>query len=191
MAIYDVPAGELIKEVAKGLKQKMKAPEWTRFVKTGSHVERAPQNPDWFFVRNASILYRIYKEGPLGTGELRSYYGGRKNRGKAPERKRKAGGKVIRMCLQMLEKEGLVKKGKTGRVVTGAGEKYLNAKSKEVRAHLKEDKGARQEVKARVEDAGAKEAREALRQQHQHQKDREKKAEGKEEKPHKKEEKNE
>ena len=45
-----MPAAELIKEVAKDLKQRVKAPEWTRFVKTGSHVERAPNNPAWFFV---------------------------------------------------------------------------------------------------------------------------------------------
>jgi len=188
-----VPAAELIKEVAKDLKQRVKAPEWTRFVKTGSHVERAPNNPDWFFVRNASILYRIYREGPLGTGSLRTYYGGRKNRGKAPERKRKAGGKVIRVCLQTLEKDGLIKKDKKGRAITGKGMKYLNEKAKEVKVVLEAAKKIRhEEKKVREEDTAAKEAREALRQQQVQEKAKEKKAEmKKEEKPHKKEEQNE
>jgi len=193
LGIYDVPAAELIKEVAKDLKQRVKAPEWTRFVKTGSHVERAPNNPDWFFVRNASILYRIYREGPLGTGSLRTYYGGRKNRGKAPERKRKAGGKVIRVCLQTLEKDGLIKKDKKGRAITGKGMKYLNEKAKEVKVVLEAAKKIRhEEKKVREEDTAAKEAREALRQQQVQEKAKEKKAEmKKEEKPHKKEEQNE
>jgi small subunit ribosomal protein S19e len=192
LGIYDVPAAELIKEVAKDLKQRVKAPEWTRFVKTGSHVERAPTNPDWFFVRNASILYRIFREGPLGTGSLRTYYGGRKNRGKAPERKRKAGGKVIRVCLQTLENDGLIKKDKKGRAITGKGMKYLNAKAKEVKVLLEEAKKIKHEVKqVREEDSSAKEAREALRQQQVHEKAREKKAEHREDKPQKKEEKNE
>ena len=191
VGIYDVPAAELIKEVAKDLKQKIKAPEWSRFVKTGSHVERAPTNPDWFYVRNASILYRIYHEGPLGTGSLRTYYGGRKNRGRAPERKRRAGGKVIRVCLQMLEKDGLIKKDKKGRAITGKGVKYLNAKAKEVKVILDATKGMKQEKKAHEEDASAKEAREALRQQHMQEKAKEKKAEHKDDKPQKKDEKNE
>jgi len=192
VGIYDVPAGELIKEVAKDLKLRVKAPEWTRFVKTGSHVERAPLSPDWFYVRNASILYRIYREGPLGTGTLRTYYGGRKNRGRAPERKRKSGGKIIRVCLQTLEKDGLIKKDKKGRAITGKGAKYLNAKAKEVKVLLEALKMTkREDKKVREEDTAAKEAREALRQQQVQEKAKEKKAEKREEKPHKKEEKNE
>ena len=192
MGIYDVPAGELIKEVAKDLKQRVKAPEWTRFVKTGSHVERAPIDQDWFFVRNASILYRIYREGPLGTGSLRTYYGGRKNRGKAPGRKRKAGGKIIRVCLQTLEKDGLIKKDKTGRTITGKGMKYLNEKAKDVKVLLEAAKKIKhEEKKVREEDSSAKEAREALRQQHMQEKAKEKKSEKKEDKPHKKDEQNE
>ncbi len=130
MGIYDVPAAMLIEEVAKDLKAKVKKPAFADYVKTGSHKERAPSNPDWYFYRMASVLYRAYKEGNTGTGSLRTYYGGRKNRGVKPEQKRKASGKVIRSCLQMLEKEGLLKKGKFGRKVSPKGEKYLFEKAK-------------------------------------------------------------
>ena len=73
MGIFDVPAGMLIEEVAKELKGKVQQPELFNYVKTGAHNERTPNNPDWFYVRNASILYQIYKHGSTGTGSLRTY----------------------------------------------------------------------------------------------------------------------
>ncbi len=130
MGIYDVPAAGLIEEVAKDLKAKIKQPAFAPYVKTGANRERAPNNPDWFFHRAASVLYRVYKNGALGTGALRSYYGGRKNRGVRPEHKVKASGKIIRLALQSLEKEGLVKKDKKGRKITAKGEKLLFEKAK-------------------------------------------------------------
>ena len=132
MGIFDVPTAILIEEVAKELKNKIKQPDFIDYVKTGSHKERTPNNPDWFYVRNASVLYQIYRNGASGTESLRSYYGGRKNRGVKPEKKRKASGKIIRVCLQSLEKEGLLKKEKKGRIVTGKGEKLLYSKAKEL-----------------------------------------------------------
>lgn len=130
MGIYDVPAGMLIEEAAKDFKSRVKKPAFADWAKTGPHRERAPNNLEWFFTRMASVLYRTYKEGNLGTGRLRVYYGGRKNRGVRPEKKVKASGKILRVCLQMLEKEGLVKKEKKGRVITGKGEKFLSDKAK-------------------------------------------------------------
>jgi small subunit ribosomal protein S19e len=131
MGIYDVPASILLAEIAKDLKTKIKQPEFTKYIKTGAHKERAPYNPDWFYTRMASILYRVYKDGQTGTGALRTYYGGRRNKGVKPEKKVKAGGKAIRLGLQLLEKEGLIKKGKKGRTITTKGEKYLFQKAKE------------------------------------------------------------
>jgi small subunit ribosomal protein S19e len=133
MGVFDVPARFLMETVSKDLKEKKTiiAPEFAPFVKTGAQADRAPQDPDWYYTRCASILYRILKEGPLGTESLRSYYGGRKNRGTKPHRHYKAGGKIIRLALQQLEKSGLVKKGeKGGRMITPKGQKYLNDMSK-------------------------------------------------------------
>lgn len=147
MGIFDVPASMLIEEVAKDLKQKIQQPEFIMFVKSGAHTERAPNNPDWFYMRNASILYQIYKHGSTGTGHLRNYYGGRKNRGVKPERKRKASGKIIRVCLQSLEKQGLLKQEKKGRSVSSQGEKLLYAKAIEVGKVFDETKKKKEQMK--------------------------------------------
>ncbi|MEK6957390.1 MAG: 40S ribosomal protein S19, partial [archaeon] len=138
MGIFDVPAGMLVEEAAKDLKTKIREPEFVAYVKTGAHRERAPQRRDWFYMRAASILYQTYKQGNVGTGGLRSYYGGRKNMKVRPEHKVKASGKIIRLCLQMLEKEGLLKKEKVGRKVSGKGEKFLMEKARAVEKVFKE-----------------------------------------------------
>ncbi len=134
MKLFEVPATELIDKVAIDLEKKFKIekPAFIAFVKTGSNRERAPQNENWYYVRMASILYRIAKEGNLGVGSLRTYYGGRKNRGVKPHRFRKASGKIIRTALQALEGVELVKKEKKGRVITPKGLKYLNQKASEL-----------------------------------------------------------
>jgi len=139
LGIYDVPAGMLIEELAREFKTKVKKPAFTEYAKTGSHRERSPENPDWFYLRMGSVLYRTYKDGLTGTGKLRTYYGGRKNRGVRPEKKRKASGKVIRVCLQMLEKEGLLKKEKKGRRVSAKGEKLLSEKAKTAQKFFEEN----------------------------------------------------
>ena len=147
MGIYDVHATALIDAVAEDLKGQVKQPEWMDFVKTGRHNERAPHRVDWFYVRMASILYRTYREGLVGTNRLRSYYGGRKNRGSRPHRHFKAGGKVIRVCLQELEKLDLLKKEKAGRSLSGKGARLLNQKAKEIKKIF--DEKAAKEAAAR------------------------------------------
>jgi ribosomal protein S19E (S16A) len=119
------------------------------FAKTGMHRERAPQRKDWWFVRCASILYRVYKDGPVGTESLRSYYGGKRNRGVKPHHFSKSGGKVIRTCLQALEKDGLIKKAKPkGREISSKGEKFLLLKSKEAFAVWQDKLKRADEIKA-------------------------------------------
>lgn len=133
MGVFDVPARFLMEAVSKDLKEKkiVHEPAFAPFVKTGAQADRAPQDPDWFYTRCASIMYRVMKDGPLGTESLRTYYGGRKNRGAKPHKHYKAGGKIIRLALQQLEKAALLKKGeKGGRTVTPKGQKYLNDMSR-------------------------------------------------------------
>lgn len=151
MGIFDVPAIELIEAVAAELKNNpsYKEPVWVLFVKSGKHRERAPQRKDWWIVRCASILYRVYKDGPVGTESLRTYYGGRKNRGVKPHHFAKASGKLIRTCLQALEKDGLIRKAKPkGREITAKGAKFLNAKAKEALAVWQEKLKHVAEIKA-------------------------------------------
>jgi len=127
--VYDVPASKLIERVAEELKKmpEIKPPEWAKFVKTGIHKERAPEQPDWWYIRCASILRKVYIYGPIGINRLRVAYGGRQKRGFAPEHFRRGSGSIIRKALQQLEKAGLIEKtNREGRVISRKGRSFLD-----------------------------------------------------------------
>jgi small subunit ribosomal protein S19e len=132
VTVKDVPAQKLVEAVASYLKEKklVNPPEWAIFVKTGTHKERPPMNKDWWYIRSASILRSIYLNGPVGVSKLRSKYGGRKNRGRKPERFKKGSGSIIRKILQQLQAAKLIdftKEGvRKGRVITPSGTSVLN-----------------------------------------------------------------
>ncbi len=106
-------------------------------MKTGSHVERSPQDPDWWYVRSASMLRKLYMNGPIGVARLRKAYGGRRRRGVKPAKFRRAGGNIIRSMLQQLEEADLVSKdGKKGRVVSPKGRSLLDALSGQIKREL-------------------------------------------------------
>ena len=116
------------KKELKSVKQ-ISPPDWSRFAKTGSHNRFPPSDNDWWYARSASILRRLYLDGPVGIERLRTYYGGRKERGHKPERFRKSGGSHIRKIIQQLESAGLVQKneqGRKGRVLTKKGVEFVN-----------------------------------------------------------------
>lgn len=125
---YDVPTEALIKETAQDLKENLKIerPEWALIVKTGVSRERKPQDPDWWWIRSASILRRIYVEGPVGVQRLRTFYGGKKNRGHKPNEFRRASGKVIRTLLKELDAKGLTESSRDGRKLTKKGQSYID-----------------------------------------------------------------
>ncbi len=137
---YDIPASVLIERLAKHLKEEVDAvtqPSWTPFIKTGVHNQRPPQNPDWWFVRCASILRKIYMKGPIGTELLRQQYGGRIDRGARPEHARKGSGAIVRNAIQQLQKAGLVVSQKNeGRVVTNEGRKLLDRLSTDLKKEI-------------------------------------------------------
>jgi len=141
--VYDVPADVLIERVATYFKvnvEEIRPPEWAAYVKTGSHVERPPQNPDWWYIRCASLLRKLYLNGPIGVSRLRKMYGGRKRRGTRPEHFRKAGGSIIRHALQQLEKAGFVtKKDREGRVLTPRGRSLLDAMAARIKKELERE----------------------------------------------------
>jgi small subunit ribosomal protein S19e len=105
---------ELIKALSEQLKIMIKKPEWADFVKTGVFKERPPMIADWWYMRAASMLLKIDKLGIVGVSKLRTKYGGRKNRGVAPEHFFRGSGKIIRTILQQLEVAGLLKQDKKG-----------------------------------------------------------------------------
>ncbi|MEM5794626.1 MAG: 30S ribosomal protein S19e [Candidatus Aenigmatarchaeota archaeon] len=133
----EVSAQKLIEKVKEELKkfEEIKPLPWSRFVKSGSHRERPPEQKDFWYIRAASILRRIYLDGPIGVERLRTYYGGRKRRGHKPAHFRKAGGNIIRKILQQLEKAGLVEKAGKGRKITPKGQKFLDNIAYEVSKH--------------------------------------------------------
>ncbi len=137
--VYDIPANILVQRLAQELKsrEEIAPPEWTPFVKTGSHKERAPDDADFWFVRCASILRKIYLNGPIGTERLRIEYGGRKRRGTKPNKFQKSGGAIIRTALQQLERAGFVKKrGRQGRELTDIGRSYMDKLSSTLKVEL-------------------------------------------------------
>ena len=137
--VYDVPAEELISRLAEQLKKdkKIEPPGWSAFVKTGSHADKIPQNRDWWFVRCASLLRKIYLHGPIGVADLKVEYGGRKKVGYNLAHHRDAGGAVIRHAMQQLESSGYITKiqGK-GRIVTSEGTKKLDRLATEIHKEL-------------------------------------------------------
>lgn len=138
--VYDVPADLLINQVAKKLSEQdeFEAPEWAKFVKTGVHKERRPENNNWWFVRTAALLRRVYIDGPVGVNSLRTHYGGKKDRGVNPEKFRKGSGAIIRGALHQLEDAGYVEKVEGGRTVTPKGRSFLDNTSAEVKTDIEE-----------------------------------------------------
>lgn len=136
----EVPADLLIRRVAEKLKgeEAIKPPQWAFYAKTGSHKEHPPTDLDWWYVRAASILRKLYKSGePIGVGTMRTIYGGRKRRGSASPHFRKGSGSVAREILQQLEAANLVRTlpGK-GRELTSKGRSLLDKTAKEVAEEL-------------------------------------------------------
>lgn len=137
---YDIPASVLIEKLAKHLKDEVDEitpPAWSQFSKTGVHTQRPPTNPDWWFVRCASILRKIYIKGPIGIELLRQEYGGRLDGGAKPEHASKGSGAIIRNAIQQLQKAGLVRPQRNeGRVVTNEGRQLLDRLSTELKKDL-------------------------------------------------------
>jgi small subunit ribosomal protein S19e len=137
---YDVPPDILIERLTNYIKEnvsEVNPPEWASFVKTGSHTEQAPQNPDWWYVRASSLLRKLYLKGPLGISRLRKVYGGRKRRGVKPAHFQRAGGNIIRTILQQLQEANLVEiDGIRGRVISSKGRSLLDAMSNQIKKEL-------------------------------------------------------
>ena len=136
--VYDIPADMLIKKLTEILKSEdINPPTWISFVKTGVHADKPPQKVDWWYTRCASILRKIYLNGPISITDMRSMYGGGKARGYGIASHRYAGGAIIRNAVHGLEKLGYVEMvEKKGRIVTKQGMKKLDNLSTEILKEL-------------------------------------------------------
>ena len=130
--IYEQDPEKYIVALAEELKSipEFQIPEWMQFVKTSVSRQRPPVDPNFWYVRSASILRQLYIKGVVGVGRLRTRYGSRKDRGGKPDAFVKSGGKIIRVILQQSEKAGLVEKISRlqhGRRLTAKGRDFLDS----------------------------------------------------------------
>ena len=132
--VYDIPSTDLIVKLAERLKKdkKIEPPDWVAYVKTGSHVEKIPQNRDWWYIRCASLVRKVYLHGPIGTSDLRSMYGGRKRIGYNLDHHRDAGGSIIRKALQQLESGWISDQKEGGRLMSDEGMKKIDRLATEI-----------------------------------------------------------
>lgn len=136
---FDVPPGALIERLKQRLEQegKVKPPEWAAFARTGVHTEKAPVQRDWWYRRVASVLRKVYVNGPIGSARLAAEFGGRRDDGSAPYHPRRGSRSIAREAMQQLEALGyLAKADKRGRTVTAAGRKFLDNVAHEVLLEL-------------------------------------------------------
>ena len=144
VSVHDVPSSRLITALAAQMKEVpgVEQPDWSRFVKTGSHAERPPADPEWWYTRAASLMRKLYLHGPVGLGDLERAYGGSKALKYYPKHHRDAGGSSIRKILKQLEQAELVTKTPKGRVLSSKGRGMIDKASKEIFAALSEENKA-------------------------------------------------
>ena len=129
VTVKDVSAQDFIKAYANHLKKSgtLELPKWVDLVKTGKHRELAPHNPDWYYVRAASVARQIYLRNGTGVGGLAHHYGGASKSGTCRSHHTTAAHGLIRTILQQLEKLNLVEAHPSGgRKITAKGRKELD-----------------------------------------------------------------
>ncbi|MHC1756776.1 MAG: 30S ribosomal protein S19e [Methanosarcina sp.] len=138
--VFDVPAMEMIEKLAGILKEneKIVPPEWAGSVKTGVHKELPPTSEDWWYIRCAAVLRKIYTDGPVGIERIRSVYGGKKDNGSQPSHKAKGSGSIARKTVQQLEAAGFLQKVKDGRTVSAKGRSMMDNAAHELKQELLE-----------------------------------------------------
>lgn len=139
VTVYDVDGRKLIAKTALALEEQkvLQPPEWSRFVKSGVCAERLPEQKNWWFIRGAAMLRKLYIKGPIGVRELRKEFGKKKNMGSRPSRVYKTSGSVTRKILQQLQKAGYIvklekNKRSLGRIVSPKGRTFIDNLSKKV-----------------------------------------------------------
>merc|ERR1712226_289395 len=129
VTVKDVTAEKFITAFSQHLKRqgRFEIPKWADVVKTARYKELPPIDPDWLYVRTASMVRKIYIRGGTGVGAFRKVYGGQYRRGVQKNVFQKASGKIARYCLQQLEEMGLVETHENGgRVITKEGQRELD-----------------------------------------------------------------
>jgi len=138
---FTLPPELLIARTAKELKEKsiINPPEWSHNVKTGYFKENIPDQSDWFYIRAAAVLRKIYSKGPIGIQKLRKEFGHKNNRGSRPSRSARASGAVLRNIVRQLEKNELIAiEESNGRKISSKGMSFLDAMALSIKDDLPE-----------------------------------------------------
>jgi small subunit ribosomal protein S19e len=135
VTLYDVPADELIGELADRLADRIEEPDWAGYTKTGEGRELPPQDEDFWYVRAGSLLRKVAMDGPVGVDRLSTAYGSKKDGSTryrvASETSTAGSKKIIRTILQQLEEADLVETAQgEGRRVTAEGRSFLDDAAK-------------------------------------------------------------
>ena len=135
ITVRDVPAAKFIAEFVKTLKlnENFVVPAWSDIAKTGVHKELAPYDPDWYYIRAAAVIRKIYLRKGTGVGALRKRFGGCFRRGTRPEVHQDASGKIIRSILINLDNLKYTEAtGKGGRQVSRVGQGACDLIAREI-----------------------------------------------------------
>lgn len=118
---------------------KLKVPDQIDLIKTAKFKELSPSDPDWYYIRCASILRHMYHRYPAGVGSVTRIYGGRRRNGVHPSHYCQAATGIARKALQSLEAIGLIEKlPEGGRKLTSAGQRDLDRIANQVLAKERE-----------------------------------------------------
>merc|ERR1712121_236170 len=115
VTVKDVDPQVFVRAFAAHLKKsKLKVPEFVTIVKTSKAHELGPTDPDWFYVRAASVARHVYLRPNVGVGAVRKIYGGAKRNGTRPAHFCLSSSSVARKVLQSLEGIKIVTKDVNG-----------------------------------------------------------------------------
>ena len=137
---YDIPAKDLIEVIAKKLEKdaNIEIPKENIYSKTGLDRESPPTNKNWWHIRCAAILRKVYINNNIGVERMREEFGGKLNRGVKKSKARAGSGTIARRALQQLEKAGYITKIRgRGRMLSPKGRSFMDNTSKEVMDHIK------------------------------------------------------
>ena len=128
--VKDIPAQKFVATLAAHLKKsgKYELPAMHDLIKTGCHKELPPQDADWYYLRLAAVVRKIYLNGGMGVNCLAHAFGGKYWASMARKHHGKAASGNIRFAVQALEAAKLIgkKEGRTGRFITAAGRRELD-----------------------------------------------------------------
>ena len=127
--VKDVSSEAFVKAYAAHLKKSgtIELPKWVDTVKTGTHRALAPIDPDWFYIRAASVARKVYLRPGTGVVGLTHVYGGASQSGVRKSHHCRSAHGLIRNIMKQLETQGLMQSHPNGgRSLTSKGRKELD-----------------------------------------------------------------